>query len=115
MTIGDLGSPWTVGQARERARHTLADALDGIDTQLEKQEARAALTAAALIERYLVEGRMSKPNKRESSWANYASLLRRHAIPLIGKRFASDLTRQDIERMQAEAIRAPSSTLPMLR
>ncbi|HCP64120.1 MAG TPA: hypothetical protein DIU09_05975, partial [Hyphomonadaceae bacterium] len=64
--------------------------------------ARAALTVAALIERYLSEGRMAKPNKRESSWANDASLLRRHAIPLIGKRFARDLTRQDIERMQAD-------------
>lgn len=102
MTIGDLGSPWTVEQARERARYMLADAFDGIDPQLEKQEARAALTVAALIERYLSEGRMSKPNKRESSWANDASLLRRHAIPLIGKRFARDLTRQDIERMQAD-------------
>jgi integrase len=102
MTIGDLGSPWTVEQARERARYMLADALDGIDPQLEKQEARAALTVAALIERYLSEGRMAKPNKRESSWANDASLLRRHAIPLIGKRFARDLTRQDIERMQAD-------------
>lgn len=102
MTIGDLGSPWTVEQARERARYMLADAFDGIDPQLEKQEARAALTVAALIERYLSEGRMSKPNKRESSWANDASLLRRHAIPLIGKRFARELTRQDIERMQAD-------------
>ncbi|HCP64119.1 MAG TPA: integrase, partial [Hyphomonadaceae bacterium] len=42
MTIGDLGSPWTVEQARERARYMLADAFDGIDPQLEKQEARAA-------------------------------------------------------------------------
>jgi integrase len=102
ITIGDLGSPWTVEQARERARYMLAEALDGIDPQLEKQEARAALTVTALIERYLVEGRMAKPNKRESSWANDASLMRRHAIPLIGKRIARDLKRQDIERLQAD-------------
>lgn len=102
FTIGEYGAPFTVEQARERARAILADARDGVDRQTQKEETRQAPTVAELVERYLKEGRAAKPNKRESSWSADASILRRHVVPLIGKTLARDLKRKDIERLQSD-------------
>lgn len=104
FTIGDFGDPWTVEEARERARAIMRDAKDGVDRQFVKEETRQALTVSELIERYLKEGPYAKPNKRLSSWANDASLFRRHVIPLLGKRLARDLLRKDVERMQSDIL-----------
>ena len=102
FTIGEYGAPFTVEQARERARAILMDARNGVDRQTQKEETREAPTVAELVERYLKEGRAAKPNKRESSWAADASVLRRHVVPLIGKTLARDLKRKDIERLQSD-------------
>lgn len=102
VTIGEFGSPWTVEEARKRARTVLRDAGDGVDPQSVKEERRKAVSVDDLIELYLVEGRKAKPTKKESSWGYDASCLRRHVSPLIGKQPATLLTKADIERMQAE-------------
>ena len=104
FTIGDYGAPWTVEEARERARAILRDAKDGVDRQFVKEECRQALAVSQLVERYLKDGRLARPNKRESSWANDASLLRRHVVPLVGRRLAQDLNRKDVERLQADIV-----------
>jgi integrase len=101
-TIGEYGSPWTVDEARTRARSILRDASDGLDPQGVKEERRRAVAVNDLIELYLVEGRKSKPTKKESSWGYDASCLRRHVAPLIGKQPATLLTKADIERLQAD-------------
>jgi integrase len=102
LTIGDFGSPWTVDEARARARELLSASHDGLDPQLEKQKARNALTVSELVDRYLNEGPHAKPNKRASSWANDRSVLCRHVVPSLGKRLARDLVRRDVERLQAD-------------
>ena len=109
FTIGDYGAPWTVEEARERARAILRDAKDGLDRQGLKEEVREAETVAEVVERYLVEGRLTKPNKRDSSWRNDASLLRRHVTPLIGKQLARNLTRRHIEQLQADIVAGKSA------
>lgn len=102
FTIGNFGDPWTVDEARERAKRVLRSAEDGVDPQTAKQERRAALTVDELIECYLAEGPRSKPEKRSSSWRHDISRLRRHVSPLIGRIAARDVTHKDVERVQAD-------------
>lgn len=103
-TLGKVGSPHTVEEAREAASELLRKVKSGHDPIKAKREVNAAITVNELIETYLHEGRISKPNKRESSWAGDASVLRRHVGPLLGRRLARDLTRRDLERMQADVL-----------
>ena len=103
-TLGKVGSPHTVDEAREAASELLRQVKAGFDPMQAKREVNAAITVNELIESYLHEGRISKPNKRESSWASDASVLRRHVGPLLGRRLARDLTRRDLERLQADVL-----------
>lgn len=103
-TLGKVGSPHTVEEAREAASELLRQVKGGFDPIQAKREVNAAITVNELIETYLHEGRISKPNKRESSWASDASVLHRHVAPLLGRRLARDLTRRDLERLQADVL-----------
>lgn len=103
-TLGKVGSPHTVEEAREAASELLRQVKAGQDPMQAKREINEAVTVTELIEAYLHEGRIAKPNKRESSWAGDASVLRRHVGPLLGHRLARDLTRRDLERLQADVL-----------
>ena len=104
FTIGEFGSPWTVEEARTKAASILRSADDGVDLQSVKQERRHALTIDELVERYLEDGPRAKPDKRASSWRHDASRLRRHVVPLVGKKSVLELTHKDVERMQSDII-----------
>src|SRR5438067_13906635 len=56
VKIGAFG-PYTVDQARERAKLIIQAAAEGRDPQREKQEAREAITVAELCERYMQAAR----------------------------------------------------------
>lgn len=103
-TLGKVGSPYTVDEAREAAAELLRQVRDGHDPMEAKRELNGAMTVAELIETYLHEGRISKPNKRESSWRADASVLHRHVAPLLGHRLARDITRRDLEKLQADVL-----------
>lgn len=109
-TIGKVGSPYTIDEARAVAADLLRGVRAGIDPMQAKVELREAKTIAELVERYLADGPVSKPTKRASSWKNDASLLRRHVNVLMGHRLARDLTRRDIERLQADILAGKSAT-----
>lgn len=98
LTFGEHGNPWTPDAAREEAAKALLRVEKG-DDPAEEKRAKDDLTVGALIDLYLVEGRKSKPGKRELSWKQDASNLNRHVRPLIGKRLASGLTKGDMARM----------------
>lgn len=102
LTIGKHGSPWTCDDARQKAVELLRSLADGIDPLDAKVEARDAMTVEDLYRHYMTEGRIVRPNKRETSWENDRSLFERHINPLIGKRTVRSLTRYDISRMQAD-------------
>jgi integrase len=104
FTIGNVGDPWTVEEARERAKKVIRGAEDGVDLQTVKEERRTALTIDDVIARYLQEGPRSKPEKRASSWRHDTSRLRRHVSPLLGRRPASELSFKDVERLQADIV-----------
>lgn len=103
-TLGKVGSPYTVEDAREAAAELLRQVREGHDPMAAKRERAEAITVSELIETYLHEGRISKPNKRESSWRGDASVLRRHVEPLLGQRLARDISRRDLEKLQADVL-----------
>ncbi len=60
------------------------------------------MTVDELIDLYLKEGPVDKPNKRESSWEGDRSSLHSHIRPLIGKRIASSLVPADLAKVQVD-------------
>nr|WP_295174792.1 Arm DNA-binding domain-containing protein [uncultured Brevundimonas sp.] len=103
-TLGRVGSPHTVEEARDAASEMLRQVKAGHDPMQAKRASNEAITVNELIQAYLHEGRIAKPNKRESSWAGDASVLNRHVSPLLGHRLARDLTRRDLEKLQADVL-----------
>src|SRR5262249_49490781 len=80
----------------------------GKDPVAEKQAQRSDLTVTELVERYLKEGPADKPDKKASSWSTDASNLRRHAVPLLGRRHLATLTKPDIQRFQRDVTEGKS-------
>lgn len=101
LALGRVGV-LTPEEARQSARRALAAVANGADPSADRHAQRADLTVAELIERYLTEGRASKPAKKASSWASDASNLRRHAIPLLGRKQLASLTPDDIQKFQRD-------------
>ncbi|WP_395644598.1 tyrosine-type recombinase/integrase [Terricaulis sp.] len=102
LDLGRHGIELTTEEARAKALAAASQVNAGEDPQLAKEARRKAMFVDELAKLYLVEGRASKPDKRESSWSTDESRLRRHVLPLIGKMRLLDLTRRDVERMQAK-------------
>lgn len=95
FTIGVHGSPYDPETARKAAEAALRRVANGEDPTTEKREAREALTVTALIDRYIEEGPATKPSKRQSTWENDASNLRRHIKPLLGRKVANQVTKAE--------------------
>ena len=93
FTIGVHGSPYTPEMARDAADAALRRVADGEDPATIKKEAREALTVSALINRYLEDGPATKPSKRASTWANDGSNLKRHILPLLGRKVANAVSK----------------------
>jgi integrase len=100
MTIASVGSI-APEEARKAAQGLNARAKAGADPAADKRAQRADLTVAELVERYLSEGPADKPDKKASSWSTDASNLRRHVVPLLGRRHLATLAKRDIQRFQA--------------
>jgi integrase len=104
VKIGAFG-PYTVDQARDRAKAIIQTAAEGRDPQREKQEARKAITVAELCERYMeaaragsVNSRFKRP-KRPGTVRDDEGRISRHIVPLIGNRSARSLRRGDVQLM----------------
>jgi integrase len=94
-TIGVHGSPWTAEEARDEAIDALGRIRDGEDPAAEKKAAREALTVGELIDAYLRDGPSTKPAKRATTWTNDASTLKRHVLPLVGRKIAMSVTKAE--------------------
>lgn len=109
FNIGKHGDPWTPESARDEARNILAKASSGIDPSIEiadkrKAESRDLLKVAELIDLYLTEGPIDKPDKRQSSWDNDKTYLNNHARPLLGKRIVVELETSDMSKFQNDVL-----------
>lgn len=101
FTIGLHGSPYTPETARDAAEAALRRVAEREDPATEKKATREALTVSALIDRYLEDGPATKPGKRESTWENDGSNLKRHIRPLLGRKVANSVSKAEA----AKAIR----------
>jgi len=114
ITIGKHGDPWTPEAAREKAKAILGDIANGDDPAEKKAAAREAasirkLTIAHLIDRYLEEGPIDKPDKRASSWANDRCYLTNHVRPLLGSVPIADLRPRDVSKFQNDVLKGVSA------
>ena len=101
LALGRVGV-LTPEEARQAARKALAGVSGGGDPSADRHAQRVDLTIAELVERYLAEGPASKPAKKKASWASDTSNLRRHVIPLLGRRQLAALTSDDIQKFQKD-------------
>jgi integrase len=99
FTIGAHGSPWTPDGARDKALEVLACVARGIDPAAAKRDARADISVAELCELYLTEGVRTK---KASTLEMDRTRIKRHVLPLIGRKRLKTLTRADIERFMSE-------------
>ena len=93
-TIGQYGSPWSPDQAREEALQFLSQLGRGIDPTAEKKARRAQRSFGDLIGQYIQEG---MAHKKPSTRALEEGLLKRHAVPLLGKKKIGEITRRDMQ------------------
>lgn len=107
MVVGKVGT-LTPEEARELARDMLASVRKGADPLAKKREARDAMTVAELCDWYLREaergvilGRAGRPIK-PTTLAMDRSRIEQHVKPLLGRRSALALPREDIARFQAD-------------
>jgi integrase len=96
--VGEL----TPDEARDLAADRLGEVRKGQDPSANRHASRKDLTVAEAVEIYLKEGPADKPRKKASSWDIDASNLRRHAVPLLGRRLVKSLTRTDIQKLQRD-------------
>jgi integrase len=115
VKIGPFG-PLTVEQARKRAEQIIAIASEGRDPQHEKRARRLAPTVAELCREYMEAARLGlvvvrrfKRPKQPSTVAIDEGRISRHIVPLIGSTRASDLRRQDVQRMADDIARGKTA------
>jgi integrase len=119
LVIGDAGA-MKAEEARAIARRHLA-ALDRGENPAEaRNAARADLTVAQLIERWIEAGcPRAKPGRvggaflKASTAETYKSGLRHHVVPLVGNVKLGKLTRADIERTQRRIARGETAAEPV--
>jgi integrase len=102
LSLGKVGA-LTPDEARRFAREKFAEVAKGADPAAERAEARQALNITELAEMYLgPDGRAARPKKKDSSWTQDTSCIRRHILPLLGNKIARSLRKEDVERFQAD-------------
>ncbi|MGD9879451.1 MAG: tyrosine-type recombinase/integrase [Reyranella sp.] len=111
MTLG-TSTKITAEEARQAAKKANAGAMIGEDPAGEKQAQRADMPVSELVEHYLSEGPADKPDKKASSWETDASNLRRHVVPLLGRRRTSTLTKADLQRFQSDVSKGRTKAPP---
>lgn len=101
LKLGKVGT-LTPDEARSEARIVLGKVDRGGDPSATRHAMRADVTISELVDKYLAEGPADKPTKKPSSWAADASNLRRHVVPLLGRRQLATLTLTDIQKFQRD-------------
>ena len=93
--IGEHGAV-TCEQARDTARHWLAEVSAGGDPSATRKAKKEAPTVADLADKYMAE---HAPRKKARSAENDERLWRLHVLPAIGRKKVAVVTREDIARL----------------
>jgi len=101
LALGKVGV-LTPEEARQRARAALSAAAGGADPSANRHASRTDLTIAQLVDRYLEDGPTDKPAKKAATWATDGSNLRRHVVPVLGRKRLASLTPSDIQKFQRD-------------
>jgi integrase len=103
LTIGKLGSPWTVETARDEAKRLLGDVAYGLDPAADRRAKRDAMTVGELCDQYLADGeagrligRRGEP-KKASTVSIDRGMVAAHIKPLLGGRSVASISRRDVE------------------
>jgi integrase len=95
ITIGDVAA-WPIAAARVKAAELRRIVDDGGDPLGQREERRAAPTVAELVERFVAE---ELPKRAPRTAVEYQVMLDQHAVPVLGRRKVSAVTREDVERL----------------
>ncbi len=99
FTLGAHGSPWTPEAARSKALEVLGLVAGGVDPGTAKREARADITVAELCDLYMAEGVRTK---KASTLEMDRTRIKRHVLPLLGRKRLKALSKSDIERFLSD-------------
>ncbi len=99
LTIGRFGV-LTADQARDKARSTLGTISMGHDPADEVATKKNELTFKTVVELFLKDHVAKKRKPR--TYEDYESLLTLHALPLLGTRKISEITRADLSKIHAK-------------
>lgn len=105
-TIGQHGS-WTPDAARKEAGRLLGAIAAGRDPAQEKADRKAELTVAELCELYIAEGNATK---KGPTLALDKGRIKRHIVPLLGRKPVKSVTRGDVERCQQDIAKGKTAT-----
>ena len=104
VTIGRYGHV-TVDQAREQAKAVLGAVSLGRDPAAEQAKDKAEHTLGKTIGLFLDEH--VRKRRKPGTAVNYASLLNRYALPALGHRKLTDLTRFDLSKLHSSLNATP--------
>jgi integrase len=105
VTIGRLGSPWTVETARREALRILSEAAAGRDP-VESKRARQADTTRfeGIVEDFLAQ---HGTKLKQKSLSSYRGLFDQHIKPALGDRRISEINRADVAKLHARHASKP--------
>ena len=104
LTIGRFGH-LTVEQAREQAKAVLGAVSLGRDPAAELARDKAEHTFSTAVELFLTEHVRKK--RKPATSADYESLLKSYAIPLVGSRKLTEVGRADIAKLHSSLSEKP--------
>jgi integrase len=112
--IGRHGAPWTVDEARKKAREILVEVGKGGDPAGEKYSDRKAATVAELCDLYLEAASAGRllirgKAKKASTLATDKGRVEQHIKRILGHLKVAAVTRRDIERFQDSVSEGGSS------
>ena len=103
LTIGQHGDTWTTEQARNEAERLRGDMQRGVLPHERKREDEAArsraVTMAEFCECYFADGTATK---KASTVSVDRGRVRRHVLPLLGKRKVAEITVSDVRRFMTD-------------
>lgn len=110
FSLGKPSEGMTVTKARQKAEIKLGDIADGRDPALIREDLKKRLTVKELCERFLID--YAEEHKKTSSINMDRKNIDNHILPLLGKKYVSDITLSDIDNFK-RAVKDGKTSRPM--